>query len=61
MASYPFHVVRCGGLPIVATGFAAAMSYTVPGSDDYAVTPLDSTFFCTEKEARAADFHRFPF
>ncbi len=61
MASYPIHVVRCGGLPIVATGFAAAMSYTVPGSANYSVTPLNSRFFCTEKEAKAADYHRYDF
>ncbi|WP_214409071.1 hypothetical protein [Sphaerisporangium fuscum] len=56
MMRYPYHVVRCGGLPVVATGFAAAMSYSVPGDEDYFVTPFDDTFFCTEKEAQALDF-----
>jgi hypothetical protein len=61
MASYPIQVIRCGGLPIVATGFAAAMRYDVPGGGDYSVTPLHGSFFCTEKEAKAADYHRFDF
>ncbi|MFI7135899.1 hypothetical protein ACIBQ1_60355 [Nonomuraea sp. NPDC050153] len=61
MAHYPYHVVRCGGLPVVASGFAAGMSYNVPGDEDYAVTPFDGPFFCTEKEAKAADFHHYVF
>ncbi|TDD25487.1 hypothetical protein [Nonomuraea diastatica] len=56
MASYPVHVVRCGGLPVVATGFAASMTYNTPGSAHYWVTPLESSFFCTEREARAAGY-----
>ncbi|RJL23208.1 hypothetical protein D5H75_33060 [Bailinhaonella thermotolerans] len=56
MTHYPYHVIRCGGLPVVATGFAAAMSYNVPGDEDYAVTPFDETFFCTEKEAKTAGY-----
>ncbi|MFC5818178.1 hypothetical protein [Nonomuraea harbinensis] len=60
MASFPIHVIRCGGLPLVATNFAAAYSYRMPGSDFYVVTPLDSRFFCTEDEARAARYHRWP-
>ncbi|MFD1936686.1 hypothetical protein ACFSKW_34970 [Nonomuraea mangrovi] len=32
MTHYPYHVIRCGGLPVVASGFAAAMSYNVPGT-----------------------------
>ncbi len=59
MTHYPYHVIRCGGLPVVASGFAAAMSYNVPGDRDYAVTPFDGPFFCTEKEAKAADFHHY--
>ncbi|MDA0641154.1 hypothetical protein [Nonomuraea ferruginea] len=60
MASFPIHVIRCGGLPLVATDFAAAKSYTMPSSEYYLVTPLDSRFFCTEDEARAARYHRWP-
>ncbi|MFG1948795.1 hypothetical protein [Nonomuraea sp. NPDC048826] len=60
MATFPIHLIRCGGLPIVATDFASARSYTVPSSAEYEVTPLDSRFFCTEDEARAARYHRWP-
>ncbi|MEV0614302.1 hypothetical protein AB0I81_13330 [Nonomuraea sp. NPDC050404] len=59
MVRYPVQVVKCGGLPIVATGFAAAMSYHAPGDENYSVSPLDTTFFCTAKEAEAADFHNY--
>ncbi|MEV4173025.1 hypothetical protein [Nonomuraea sp. NPDC049709] len=60
MASYPIHVLRCGGLPLVATDFAAARSYRLPGDDYYSVTPLDSVIFCTEAEAQAERYHRAP-
>ncbi|MEU8365035.1 hypothetical protein AB0C27_54370 [Nonomuraea sp. NPDC048882] len=59
MVRYPYHVIRCGGLPIVASRFAAAMSYTVPGDEDYTVTPLHDVFFCEEKEAKAARYHHY--
>ncbi|WP_433217064.1 hypothetical protein [Microtetraspora malaysiensis] len=59
MIRYPYHVVRCGGLPVVASGFAAGMSYNVPGDEDYWVSPLDGPFFCTEKGAKAADFRHY--
>ncbi|GGS62745.1 hypothetical protein GCM10010176_001010 [Nonomuraea spiralis] len=61
MTRFPYHVVRCGGLPVVATGLAASMSYNVPGDEDYGVTLFDGPFFCTEKEAKAADFHHYDF
>ncbi|GII93878.1 hypothetical protein Ssi02_41090 [Sinosporangium siamense] len=61
MTRYPYHVVRCGGLPVVASGFAAAMSYNLPGNEDYWVTPFDGTFFCTAKEAEAAGFSHYVF
>jgi hypothetical protein len=57
MASYPLHVIRCGGLPVVASEFAAAMSYSTPRDGEYAVTPLDSELFCTEQQAEAAGYH----
>ncbi|MEV4838750.1 hypothetical protein AB0K05_29895 [Nonomuraea sp. NPDC049486] len=60
MASFPIHVIRCGGLPLVASDFAAGYNYRMPGSDYYIVTPLDSRFFCTEDEARAARYHLWP-
>ncbi|GAA2389515.1 hypothetical protein [Nonomuraea africana] len=61
MASYPIEVVRCGGLPVVATGFAAAMAFDRPGDDTYSVTPLGDTYFCTAKEAEAADYTHYGF
>ncbi|MEV5887813.1 hypothetical protein [Nonomuraea fuscirosea] len=61
MTHYPYHVIRCGGLPIVATNFAAAMSYNTPGDDDYAVTPFHDTFFCQENEAKAAHYHHYDY
>ncbi|MCA2189460.1 hypothetical protein [Nonomuraea cavernae] len=45
-------MIRCGGLPIVGLGFAAAMSYRLPGSDTYAVTPLRDRLFRTEGARR---------
>lgn len=57
MARYPLHVIRCGHLPVVATTFAAGMTYTAPDSPDYTVTPFDDRFFCSREEASAAGFH----
>ncbi|MEV4800709.1 hypothetical protein AB0K18_11895 [Nonomuraea sp. NPDC049421] len=59
MTRYPYHVVRCGGLPVVASGFMAAMTYNVPGDEFYA-TPLQDRFFCTKEEARAAGYRHYP-
>lgn len=61
MASYPIHVVRCGGLPILATNFAAAKSYSVPGRVNYSVSPLNDRAFCTEEAAKAAGYSRSNF
>jgi hypothetical protein len=60
MARYPLHIIRCGHLPVVATDFAAAHSFTVPGSPEYMVTPFHDRFFCSREEASAASFHEFP-
>ena len=57
MARYPLHIIRCGHLPVVGTTFAAANSYTVPGSREYMVTPFHDRFFCSREEAEAAWFH----
>jgi hypothetical protein len=57
MARYPLHIIRCGHLPVVATTFAAANSYTVPGDPEYMVTPFHDRFFCSAEEASAAWFH----
>jgi hypothetical protein len=60
MARYPLHIIRCGHLPLVGTTFAAAYSYTVPGSPEYMVTPFHDRFFCSREEASAAGFHESP-
>lgn len=57
MARYPLHIIRCGHLPVVATTFAAGMTYTTPDSPDYGVTLFDDRFFCSREEASAAGFH----
>lgn len=57
LVRYPYHVVRCGDLPVVASRFSG--SYSVPGDEYYSVTPFDDGFFCEEKEAEAARYHRF--
>jgi hypothetical protein len=59
LTTYPYHVIRCGGLPIVATNFAAAKSYNTPDDEDYAVTPLHDTFFCQESDAKAAHYRHY--
>lgn len=55
-ARYPIYFIKCGGRPVVATDFAAAYTYRVPGSDDYGVDSLVTDFFCTEAEAQSAGF-----
>jgi hypothetical protein len=60
MARYPLYVIRCGHLPVVATDFAAAYSYTVPSSPEYMVTPFHLYFFCSREKAEAAGFREFP-
>ena len=57
-AWYPIHHLRCGGPPVIATRFAAAYVYLVPGDPGYRVDPLVTDFFCTEDEAQRAGFHR---
>ena len=60
MARYPLYVVKCGGAPVVVTDFAAAHTYRVAGDEGYAVTPLDSGFFCTAREAERLRYHHSP-
>jgi hypothetical protein len=60
MARFPLHIIRCGHLPVVATTFAAGMSYRAPDSPEYTVTPFDDHFFCSREEATAAGFHESP-
>lgn len=57
LARYPLYIIRCRRLPVVGTTFAAANSYTHPGSPGYMVSPFDDRFFCSCEKASAAWFH----
>jgi hypothetical protein len=54
------NTARCARLPAVATNFAAAYSYALPGDYDYGAGPFDSAYFCTAAEAERAGYHRTP-
>lgn len=51
VTQYPLQVIRCGGLPIIATKFAAGYHYYKPGNLFYAPHPFVDEYFCTEEEA----------
>lgn len=52
----PIFLVKCGGLPVVATDFAAAYSYDKPGDRFYSIDIAAAEYFCTESEAQAAGY-----
>lgn len=57
--TYPFHIVRCGKLPITASKFAAGYDYMLPG--DYGYLGLfNESHFCSESEAKDSGYHRTP-
>lgn len=57
-SQFPLYFVKCGGKPpIIASRFAAAWSYSMPGDVSYQVTPF-AEYFCTEEEAQKAHFSR---
>lgn len=54
---------RCGGPPVVATRFAAADTYDLPGDGSYSpgVFPIIvPDYYCTKADAEAHGFHRDP-
>lgn len=53
---FPLFLVKCGGLPVVATDFAAAYTYDKPGDRFYSVSYFTSHYFCNESEAQAAGY-----
>ena len=57
------NTVSCGKLPLVASRFAAAYSYKVPGDPGYGPGLFNYDFFCSQEEAERAGFHHdtFPF
>src|SRR5690606_41241206 len=57
MASFPIHVISCGGRPIVATDFAAARSYPAPMRAHALVTPLDPRSSAPGRAARPPSLH----
>ena len=54
--TYPFHVIRCGGLPVTASNFAAGYDYFLPGDRGY-LGLFNNKFFCSEVEAKSG-YHR---
>jgi hypothetical protein len=52
---FPLHVIKCGHRPLAAN---AGGSYITPDSATYQVTGLNTAFFCTEQEARAAGYRK---
>jgi hypothetical protein len=56
---YAFATLRCGRQPVIASRFAAAYSYSVPGDKTY--TPdVFSEYFCSTGEAEKHGFHPSP-
>jgi hypothetical protein len=59
-SKFPLYTVKCGGVPIEATNFSAASSYSLPGDRTYRITSFTSHYFCSEEEAHDAGFYRSP-
>lgn len=58
-ARYPLYVIKCAGLPIVASDFGGYKSYVTPENRFYSINPLTTAaFFCTEEEARANGYRK---
>jgi len=58
-AIYASKIDECKTLPIIATNFAAANSYDVPGTGFYeGPTLFDSDYFCSEKQAQDAGYSK---
>jgi hypothetical protein len=51
------NTVKCGKPPVVASRFAAAYSYKVPGDPGYGPGLFNYDFFCSKEEAERAGFH----
>ncbi len=62
-AWYPLYVLKCGHRPIIATDFAAGMSYVTPESPRYihSLSPFATEFFCSEAEAIENGYHKSSF
>jgi hypothetical protein len=49
--------VRCGNLSVVASRFATAYTYKVPGDPGYGPGLFNYDFCCSKEEAERAGFH----
>lgn len=52
---YTFATLRCGRQPVIASRFAAAYSYSMPGDKTYAPNVF-SEYFCSSDEAEKHGF-----
>lgn len=53
---YGMAYIRCGKQPVIATNFAAAYSYVLPGEKSYS-PDVFSRYYCSQAEAEKAGFH----
>lgn len=58
---FTYGVVKCGGLPIKSSNFAAAFSYSEPGDKNYGIEPLSSYEFCTAAQAEDEGYSKNTF
>lgn len=58
---FPLYLIKCWGLPVEATRFAAGYTYELPSDKGYNRGLMFVTdYFCSEKNAQTAGFHRDP-
>lgn len=50
--------IQCGHQPAIATNFAAAHRYSLPGDFDYRPSLFADTYYCTASDAEAAGYRR---
>lgn len=51
--SFPLHIIRCEGLPVLASDIAGAGTYRTPESNLYGPHFLSQKVYCSESEAQA--------
>ncbi len=58
---FPFTInsIRCGGLPVESSTFAASYSYRLPGDKGYGIHTFSDYNYCTQDEIKATNgYHR---
>lgn len=50
--SFPLHILRCGGMPILASDLAGAGVYSTPESELYGPNIIPQKVYCSEAEAQ---------